>query len=167
MLTPLRLNHLGAGNLTVGLAFLVGAGAAAVSSPVVGRMADRRGWRTPVRAGLWASALCVVLLAVPRSVALLFALIVIADPLFGVPYPPAGAMISSGAERTGLGQTYAFGLFNLAWAIGQVIGGAGSAGLAQLTSDAVPYALLGGLCLATVLAVRQADRRAALASRAG
>jgi sugar phosphate permease len=120
-----------------------------------------------VRIGLCASAICVALLAVPRSVALLFAVIVVADPVFGVPYPPAGAMISSGAERAGLGQTYAFGLFNLAWAIGQVIGGAGSAGLAQLTSDAVPYALLGALCLATVLIVRHADRRAAVGSRLG
>jgi hypothetical protein len=69
-------------------------------------------------------------------------------------------MISDGAEATGLAQTYAFGLFNLAWAGGQVIGSAGSAGLAQATSDAVPYALLAALCVATVLAVRQSGSTA-------
>ena len=71
-----------------------------------------------------------------------------------------GAMISGGADEAGLGQAYAFGLFNLAWAGGQVIGGAGSAGLAQATSDSVPYWLLAGLCLVTALAVRQRGRHA-------
>jgi hypothetical protein len=68
--------------------------------------------------------------------------VVIADPLFGAQYPSAGAMISDGSRETGLAQAYAFGLFNLAWAGGQVIGAAGRAGLAQATSDAGPYAPL-------------------------
>jgi hypothetical protein len=51
-------------------------------------------------------------------------------------------MISDGSRETGLAQAYAFGLFNLAWAGGQVIGAAGRAGLAQATSDAGPYAPL-------------------------
>ena len=89
-----------------------------------------------------------------------------ADPLFGVAYPPAGAMISGGAEGIGLGQTYAFALFNLAWAGGQVVGSAGSASLAQATSDIVPYALLAALCIGTVIAVRRTDRRVRLTSSA-
>jgi MFS family permease len=161
VLAPLRLSHLGASNVVVGVMFLVGAAAAAVASPFVGRLADRRGWRVPVLAGLCASTIAVALLALPRTVALLFALVVVADPLFGVPYPPAGAMISDGAEGMGLGQTYAFALFNLAWAGGQVIGSAGSASLAQATSDAVPYVLLAVLCLATVLTLRRTDRAGA------
>jgi MFS family permease len=154
VLAPLRLSHLGASNLTVGVVFLVGAAAAGIISPLVGRVADRRGRRMPVLAGLFASTIWLLLLALPRSVALLFALVVVADPLFGIQYPPAGAMIADGAEGVGLGQTYAFGLFNLAWALGQVAGGAGSAGIAQATSDAVPYALLATLCLGALLALR-------------
>ena len=107
------------------------------------------------------------LLVLPQSVAPLFALVVVADPLFGAFYPPAGAMISGGADEAGLGQAYAFGLFNLAWAGGQVIGGAGSAGLAQATSDSVPYWLLAGLCLVTALAVRQRGRHAHVGSPLG
>jgi hypothetical protein len=79
--------------------------------------------------------------------------VVVADAVFGVPYPPAGAMISEGAGRVGLAQAYGFGLFNLAWAGGQVIGAAGSAGLAQATADAVPYSLLAGLSALTVAAI--------------
>ena len=164
VLAPLRLSHLGASNLTIGFVFLLGAAAAGVVSPLVGRVADRRGRRTPVLAGLCASAVWPLLLALPRSVALLFALVVVADPLFGIQYPPAGAMIADGAEGTGLGQTYAFGLFNLAWAVGQVVGGAGSAGLAQATSDAVPYALLAALCLAALLTLRAPRAQAAFSA---
>ena len=167
VLAPLRLNQLGAGSVTVGAAFLLGAAAAGLASPFVGRLVDRRGWRAPVLSGLCASTVWVALLVLPQSVAPLFALVVVADPLFGAFYPPAGAMISGGADEAGLGQAYAFGLFNLAWAGGQVIGGAGSAGLAQATSDSVPYWLLAGLCLVTALAVRQRGRHAHVGSPLG
>ena len=159
VLAPLKLSQLGASNVTVGVVFLLGAAAAGIASPFVGRRSDRRGWRVPVLLGLCASTIWALLLALPRSVSVLFGLVVVADPVFGIQYPPAGAMISDGADATGLSQTYAFGLFNLAWAGGQVIGGAGSAGLAQATSDAVPYALLAALCLVTAVAIRQTDRR--------
>ncbi len=158
VLAPLRLSHLGASNVTVGLAFVAGAAIAAVSSPLIGRLSDRRGWRRPVLAGLCLSTALTLLLALPRTVAPLFGLIVIADGLFGVPYSPAGAMISGAAQSVGLDQAYGFGLFNLAWASGQVIGGAGSAGLAQATADALPYSLLAALCALTVLAVARGRR---------
>jgi MFS family permease len=145
--------------VTVGAAFLAGAAVAGLSSPLVGRLSDRRGWRLPVLAGLCLSTVWVVLLWLPRTVAPLFALVVVADGLFGVSYPPAGAMISGGAESLGLDQAYGFGLFNMAWAGGQVIGGAGSAGLAQATADALPYSLLAALCLITLLVVARQGRR--------
>jgi MFS family permease len=165
VLAPLRLSQLGASSLTLGVAFLLGAAAAALTAPLVGRLADRRGWRLPVLTGLCASTICAGLLALPRSAALLFGLVVVADSLFGASYAPAGAMISDGAEATGLGQAYAFGLFNLAWAGGQVIGAAGSAGLAQATSDALPYLLLATLCIVTVLALWRTDRTPQISSR--
>jgi MFS family permease len=161
VLAPLRLSQLGASNVTVGAAFLAGAAIAALASPVVGRLSDRRGWRLPVLAGLSASTVWVVVLALPQSVALLFGFVVVADSLFGLSYPSAGALISDGAEQRGLALGYAFGLFNLAWAGGQVLGGAGSAGLAQATSDVVPYSLLGVVCLATVIALRRQTARVA------
>jgi MFS family permease len=164
VLAPLRLSHLGASNVTVGVAFLIGAAVAALASPLVGRLSDRRGWRLPVVTGLCGATVWTVLLPLPQAVAPLFCLVVVADGLFGVSYPPAGAMISGGAEQVGLGQAYGFGLFNLAWAGGQVVGGAGSAGLAQATADAVPYALLAALCLITLVAVARAGRAVKAAS---
>lgn len=153
VLTPLRLSHLGASNATIGLAFVAGAALAALASPLVGRLSDRRGWRLPILVGLGLSAAWLLLLTLPHTVALLCLLVVGADGLFGTPYSPAGAMISAGAERIGLGQAYGFSLFNLAWAIGQVVGGAGSAGLSQATSDAVPYSLLAAVSAVTVATI--------------
>jgi hypothetical protein len=74
-------------------------------------------------------------------------------------------MISDGAERAGLDQGYAFALFNLAWGMGQVAGDAGSAGLAQASSDAVPYALLAALCVATLAFVSRVGRQTEPASQ--
>jgi MFS family permease len=165
VLVPLRMDHLGASELAIGGAFLVAAAVAASASPVIGRVSDRHGWRTPVLIGLAISAVWALLLPLPTAPAVLFVLVVVADPSFGVSYPPAGALISHGAEDVGLDQGYAFGLFNLAWAGGQVIGNAGSAGLAQATADAVPYALLSVLCLATIVTVRRRGPRTSAASQ--
>ena len=158
VLAPLRLDHLGASGLTVGVTFLVAAAGAGLSSPLLGRISDRSGWLRPVRVGLLCSALMTILLPLPASAPLLIVLIVAADPAFGTYYAPAGGMISSGAERAGLDQGYAFGLFNLAWGIGQVVGDAGSAGLADATSDTVPYAVLAGTCVLTFLALTRGSR---------
>ena len=165
VLAPLRMDRLGASETAVGGAFLVAAAVAAVASPAVGKISDRRGWRAPVLTGLAASVIWVLLLPLPTSAALLFVLIVVADPSFGISYPPAGALISHGAESVGLDQGYAFALFNLAWAGGQVVGNAGSAGLAQATADAVPYALLAALCLATIVTVGRRGPRTSPASQ--
>jgi MFS family permease len=165
VLAPLRMDRLGASETAVGGAFLVAAAVAAVASPAVGKISDRRGWRAPVLTGLTASVIWVLLLPLPTSPALLFVVIVLADPCFGISYPPAGALISHGAESVGLDQGYAFALFNLAWAGGQVVGNAGSAGLAQATADAVPYALLAALCLGTIVTVGRRGPRTSAASQ--
>src|SRR5256885_16740062 len=99
VLAPLRLDHLGASNVTVGAAFLIAAGGAAVSSPIVGRIADRSGWRVPVRVGLLFSAVFAVLLPPPESPALLFIILVAAGPAVRAHYPAPGGMISDRAGR--------------------------------------------------------------------
>ncbi len=52
--------------------------------------------------------------------------------------------------------TVAFALVNLAWASGQAGGSAGAGALARATADAVPYLLLCGACLLTLVAMRRA-----------
>ena len=50
-------------------------------------------------------------------------------------------------------QGFGFTLMNLAWAPGQFAGSAAGGALADATGDAVPFLVLAGLCLLTLLAV--------------
>jgi MFS family permease len=68
-------------------------------------------------------------------------------------FAPASALLSDGAEDAGLPQGIVFGLFNLAWAGGQVAGAAGGAWLADATVDAVPYLVVAVLSAVSVAAL--------------
>ena len=129
VLVPLRLDELGASGLTIGAAFLVAAAIEGVLSPVLGRFSDRRGRLLPLRLGLvgvgsdgGAAAPARHRLdadrraRAPRSAAL------------GCFWAPAAALLSDASEASGLDQGFAFGLMNLAWAGGQVVGGAAGGG---------------------------------------
>jgi hypothetical protein len=59
------------------------------------------------------------------------------------------ALLSDSAETLGIGQWFAFGIVNLAWAGGQVAGSSGGGGLADATSDAVPFAIVAALLATT------------------
>jgi MFS family permease len=154
VLAPLRLDDLGAGAVTIGAMFLVAASIEMVLNPVLGRVSDRRGRMPPIRAGLAGATVMAILLPIPAVVAVLFAVGVAAVTMLALIWAPAGALLSDASEASGLDQGFAFGLMNLAWAGGQVVGGAAGGGLADLTTDAVPYALLAAVCAATLLAVR-------------
>jgi len=60
------------------------------------------------------------------------------------------SLLSDEAERTGLDYAFGFTLVNMAWAPAQIGGAAGGAALAELTSDAVPYLTVCGLCVLTL-----------------
>jgi MFS family permease len=151
VLAPLRLSQLGATAMIIGAAFL---GAAAIESglsPLIGRLSDRRGGLVPVRLSL-AVAVAVSLLApLVEPAPLLVVLLIVGLPAYGTLFTPATALLSAGAHRLQLNQGLAFGLANLAWASGQAIAAGASGALAQATSDVVPYALLAGACLATLV----------------
>ena len=82
---------------------------------------------------------------------MLIALLILGMPAFGALYAPATALLSNGAHDLRLNQGLAFGMTNLAWAAGQAIAAAGGAALAQMTSDFVPYSILAGACLVTLI----------------
>jgi MFS family permease len=156
VLAPLRMDALGAGAAVIAGCFLVAAALEAVVAPVVGRISDRRGRRAPARAGLAAGAVVMALLPWPTEAWQLGALIVLAAPAIGILWSPAIATISDGAERHGIEQAIAFAFVNVAWAFGQTAGAAGSAGLAEATTDRVPYLLLAAACAVTFTALRPA-----------
>jgi MFS family permease len=156
VLAPLRMDALGAGAAAIAACFLVAAGLEAIVAPVVGRISDRRGRRAPARAGLAAGAVVMALLPWPSAAWQLGALIVLAAPSIGILWSPAIATLSDGAERHGIEQAIAFAFVNVAWALGQTTGAAGSARLADLTTDRVPYLVLAAACALTFAALRRA-----------
>jgi MFS family permease len=165
VLVPLRLDDLGVQEAGVAATFLVAATVEGVISPVVGRVADRRGSMFPIRLGLLGAALLVLIVPLP-SVALLCAgLLIAATAAFGAFWAPAMALLSESAEKVGADQGLAFGLVNLAWAVGMVVGAAGGGALAKATSDAAPYLLLSVLCAGTLVALNR--RRATVLTSAG
>jgi MFS family permease len=159
VLAPLRLDELGASGLTVGAVFLVSAAVEAVFTRWFGQISDRHGRMAPIRAGLVAAALAALLLPVPATVLLEGVAVMAAILALGLLWAPAMALLSDAAEVRGLDLGFAAALVNLAWAGGQVIGGTGSARLAEATSDAIPYLAVAGLCVLTSVLLLSAQRR--------
>jgi MFS family permease len=151
VLAPLRLARLGDSALLIGATFLASAAIEASLSPVAGRLSDRRGELVPVRVSLAAAVVVSLLAPVTQPAALLMALLIVGMPAYGTLFAPAAALISAGAQRLDLNQGLAFGLGNLAWAAGQAVAAAGSGAIAEATSDIVPYTLLAGTCLGTLI----------------
>jgi len=164
VLAPLRLGRLGVDATLIGITFLASAAFEAGLAPLSGRLADRRGPLIPVRISLTAAVVVSLLAPLLAPAPWLIALLVVGMPAFGTLFTPAMTLVSAGADKLQLNQGLAFGLGNLAWATGQGIGAAASGGIAQATSDFVPYALLAATCLVTLAATGWRGRQ--LAARA-
>jgi MFS family permease len=159
VLAPLRLARLGASGTVIAAAFLGGAVIESFVSPAAGRLSDRYGPQRPVLIGLLAGALFSVLIWLPGGgVPWVVAVLVLGTPFFGSLYTPAAAMLSESAQDQELNHGIAFALGNLTWAAGQAVAASASGALAEATSDAVPYLLLGVACLATLAGLLRPSR---------
>ena len=155
VLAPLRMDELGAGAVAIAACFFAAAGLEAIVTPIAGRASDRRGRLVPAMAGLAGGMVMMLLIPWPQSAVVLGALLVIGDPVIGVLWAPAIAIISDGAERHGIEQAIGFSLVNVAWAVGQTAGAAGSARIADATSDQVPYLVLAAACAITLATLQR------------
>jgi MFS family permease len=152
VLAPLQMDDLGAAGAAVAAAFLVAASVEALISPFVGRLSDRRGRAVPIRIGLTAATVLALLVPAAGTALLTGAFLVATTAALGFFWAPAMALLSDAAEEVGVHQGVAFGLVNLAWASGMVVGAAGGGALAKATTDAAPFALVSVLCVATLIA---------------
>jgi MFS family permease len=159
VLAPLRLSRLGVGATLIGATFLASAAIEASLAPPAGRLSDRRGPFVPVRITLVVAVTISLLAPVLAPAAVLIIALILGMPSYGVLFTPAMTLVSGGADRLKLNQGLAFGLGNLAWATGQGLAASAGGAIAEATSDFVPYALLAGACLATLVATQPAVRR--------
>jgi len=160
-LVPLRLDLLGAGATAIGATFLTAAVVEAAAAPVAGRAADRRGALWPARIGLVAGGCALVLVPLGGAALLVAAGVCVAAPLLGMLWTPAMALLTEGAETRAVDPAYGFGLANLGWGTGAMVGAAAAGAIAQVTADAAPFALVAALAVATAAALRPAAYRSA------
>ncbi len=158
VLAPLRLHQLGAAAGVIGAIFLVGAGIEAALSPLVGGLSDRHGRLMPLRGGLLATTVVLACFALPATAGELGVLVVAVATALGFCWAPAMAMVSDRSEALGLDDALAAALMNLAWACGQIVGGAGGGALARAAGDRLPTGAAAGLCLATLVATGASRR---------
>ncbi|HEY7692081.1 MAG TPA: MFS transporter [Gaiellaceae bacterium] len=151
VLAPLALDDQGLGAVAIGAIWVAAAAIETVINPWLGRLSDRLGPARPARLALAASTGVALALAVSESAWVLVPLILLTAAAVGALYSPALTMLSHAAERVGLAQGLSFGVMNAAWAVGNAIGPAGGGGLAEATSDAVPYLVCAGICAATLM----------------
>jgi MFS family permease len=167
VLAPLRLNDLGASAAAIGATFLAATAVEATLSPAVGRLSDRRGRLAPMRYGLAAAMITLLLFVVPSSPVPMAIVVVAIAASTASFWAPAIAMLSDAAEARGLDQGLAAALTNLAWAGGQIVGSGGGGGVAKATGDALPVIVASGLCAVTLLALtrRRLPARISAAAR--
>jgi predicted MFS family arabinose efflux permease len=150
--------------VAIGATFVLASALRTAVSPFVGRACDRRGVVAPTVAGLIITAGLMVVLPIPSSAA---ALVVLSVILLGGPLTtfliPSASLITESAERAGIALAVATMLFNLAYAVGETVGAPAAAGLAQATSDTVPFMALAALMALTLRPVLAAHRRSAAA----
>jgi MFS family permease len=158
VLIPLRMDALGATGVAVGAAFFSAAAIEAFTAPVIGRLSDRRGRMTPIRAGLVASPIAALILPLPGSIVLLAVALVVVVLAMSLIWTPAMALLSDNAEAAGLDLAFASALVSLAWAGGQVIGGSALSGFADATTDAASYGLIAAMFVVTLASVSALPR---------
>jgi MFS family permease len=159
VLVPLHLDRLDVGGAGIGLIFLLAAAVEAVVSPIAGRVSDRAGRLTPIRAGLLGAALMAIVLPLPDTAVLVGLFVMLTFVALANFWAPGMALLSDAAEDAGLDQALAFAISNLAWALGHVFGAGVGGAVADASSDAVPYAALAVACAVTLAALTASRRR--------
>jgi predicted MFS family arabinose efflux permease len=148
-LVPLRLGVDGYSAVAITVVLTAAGVVASVCNAAVGRMFDRVGGIPIAMAGVVGMAALVATLAAAQSGLVLAVLFVAATPAITALYAVAFPLCAEGADAVGLAHANVFGLLNVAWGGGFLVGPAAGAALAEATSDAITYLVLVVLSLAT------------------
>lgn len=151
VLVPLRMDDLGAGHGLIAAGFIAGAALEATLAPLAGRISDRVGRRLPYMIGLSICSAAMVAIAFVPDLEEVLGSLILTSLGAGLCFAPALTLISDIAEASSLHQGFAAGLSNMAWALGQVIGGIGGGVVAEVTGNVAPSLAIALLLALTVL----------------
>jgi MFS family permease len=151
VLVPLRMDDLGAGHALIAAGFIAGAALEATLAPLAGRMSDRVGRRRPYMIGLSVCSVSMVAIAFVPNLEEVVGSLILTSLGAGLCFAPALTLISDIAEASSLHQGFAAGLSNMAWALGQVIGGIGGGVVAEVTGNVAPSLTIALLLAVTVV----------------
>ena len=153
-LAPLTLADAGLGARSTGLVFLLMAGAAALTSPRVGVLADRHGREAVAVAVLLAGAAATLLAGLASwgrwPAWLLGALLVLGFVALEAGYVPGSALIADGTAAAEASRGEVLALANLGWALGMTVAGLLAGLLLTGFGVLVPYAAVAGCALLAV-----------------
>jgi MFS family permease len=158
VLAPLRLDHLGLSTAEIGGIFVIAAAGGVLARPLIGRWADRCGLSRGLLGLLLVSMPLTIALPWLHSAWLLSTGVVCAIAAYGALWGPAMALASHVYDDAGVSQVLAFALMGVAGAVGIIVGSIAAGGIADLAGDTSAYALLAGMCFATVLMLGYSSR---------
>jgi predicted MFS family arabinose efflux permease len=120
----------------------------------VGRLFDRVGGVRIAVISMLATAALVVLPVVFTPAVVVIAVFLASTPPIAGQYAVAFPLCAAGADSAGLAHSSVFGVLNLAWGLGFLVGPAAGATIAEASSDRVTYAILVILTVAVAGNVR-------------
>ena len=153
-LVPLRMGQAGYSVVAI-TAVLTAAGVlATVCNYGAGRLFDRVGGIRIAVISMLATAALVALPVVFAAAVVVIAVFLASTPPIAGQYAVAFPLCAAGADDAGVAHSSVFGILNLAWGLGFLIGPAAGAAIAEASSDRVTYAILVVLMLAVAGNVR-------------
>jgi MFS family permease len=154
-LVPLRMGQAGYSALAI-TALLTAAGVLATGCNYgVGRLFDRVGGLPIAIVSMLATAALVAVPVVFTSAAVVIAVFLASTPPIAGQYAVAFPLCAAGADRERVSHAAVFGLLNVAWGLGFLVGPAAGAAIAQASSDQVTYAILSVMTIVVALFVRR------------
>jgi predicted MFS family arabinose efflux permease len=153
-LVPLRMGQAGYSAIAI-TGVLTAAGVLATGCNYgVGRLFDRIGGIRIAVVAMLATAALVAIPVVFTAAVVVIAVFLASTPPIAGQYAVAFPLCAAGADDAGVAHSSVFGILNLAWGLGFLIGPAAGAAIAEAGSDRVTYAILVVLMLAVAGYVR-------------
>jgi MFS family permease len=141
-LVPLRMGQAGYSAIAI-TGVLTAAGVLATGCNYgVGRLFDRIGGIRIAVVAMLATAALVAIPVVFTAAVVVIAVFLASTPPIAGQYAVAFPLCAAGADDAGVAHSSVFGILNLAWGLGFLIGPAAGAAIAEASSDRVTYAIL-------------------------